>query len=69
MTATGSVRAWGELAVGRREGNGGGPASDGMPGDVQLVGPYHEELPLLVTAAWCEKVIGFDAAPHVGRFA
>jgi Asp-tRNA(Asn)/Glu-tRNA(Gln) amidotransferase A subunit family amidase len=40
-----------------------GLASDGMPGAIQLVGPYHAEPRLLAIAAWCEARIGFDNVP------
>ena len=38
-------------------------APSGLPHAVQLVGAAGRETPLLGTAAWCESVLGFTAAP------
>jgi Asp-tRNA(Asn)/Glu-tRNA(Gln) amidotransferase A subunit family amidase len=35
----------------------------GLPLSVQLIGPAWGEARLLAAAAWCERVIGFDAGP------
>ena len=35
----------------------------GLPLSLQLVGAAWGESRLLATAAWCERVIGFDAGP------
>jgi aspartyl-tRNA(Asn)/glutamyl-tRNA(Gln) amidotransferase subunit A len=40
-----------------------GVAADGMPTAVQLVGRMDDETKLLRMAAWCEKVLEFDALP------
>ena len=40
-----------------------GVAADGMPAGVQLVGRMDDEAKLLRMAAWCERVLGFDALP------
>lgn len=42
-----------------------GLGEDGLPAALQLVGPAWQELPLLATAAWCEKAIGFGWTPNV----
>ncbi|MEX2223746.1 MAG: amidase [Candidatus Rokuibacteriota bacterium] len=40
-----------------------GVGGDGLPLAVQLVGEPWSEARLLAAAAWCERVIGFDAGP------
>jgi Asp-tRNA(Asn)/Glu-tRNA(Gln) amidotransferase A subunit family amidase len=40
-----------------------GLGDEGLPAAVQFVGPAWHELPLLPTAAWCERAIGFTARP------
>jgi amidase len=40
-----------------------GLAPSGLPHAVQLVGAAGRETPLLGTAAWCESVLAFTAAP------
>jgi Asp-tRNA(Asn)/Glu-tRNA(Gln) amidotransferase A subunit family amidase len=35
----------------------------GLPLSMQLVGDVGDEARLLAAATWCERVIGFDAAP------
>lgn len=37
----------------------------GLPLSIQLVGAAFAEARLLAAAAWCERVIGFDAAPRL----
>ena len=37
----------------------------GLPLSIQLVGSAFGEARLLAAAAWCERVIGFDAAPRL----
>lgn len=37
---------------------------DGLPAALQLVGRAWQELPLLATAAWCEKAVGFGWTPN-----
>jgi aspartyl-tRNA(Asn)/glutamyl-tRNA(Gln) amidotransferase subunit A len=41
-----------------------GVATSGLPHAVQLVGAAHAEASLLGTAAWCEGLLGFAAAPR-----
>ena len=40
-----------------------GVDGSGLPLSVQLIAPAWAEARLLAAAAWCERVIGFDAAP------
>jgi aspartyl-tRNA(Asn)/glutamyl-tRNA(Gln) amidotransferase subunit A len=40
-----------------------GLSPQGMPIGLQLVGPPHSESQLLSVAAWCERIINFNAAP------
>ena len=42
-----------------------GPAEDGMPVGLQLVGPFHQNGALLDVAEWCERRIGFTASPPI----
>lgn len=42
-----------------------GVGTNGCPTALQVVGPMWKELPLLATAAWCERAIGFDAKPSI----
>ncbi|MBI2525732.1 MAG: amidase [Candidatus Rokubacteria bacterium] len=41
-----------------------GLAPEGLPLSLQLVGGVLGEAPLLAAAAWCERVLGFQAAPR-----
>jgi Asp-tRNA(Asn)/Glu-tRNA(Gln) amidotransferase A subunit family amidase len=38
---------------------------EGLPFGAQLVGTVHDLGPLLGVAAWCERVIGFEARPSI----
>ncbi len=43
-----------------------GLAIDGLPVGLQLIGRYGRDEELLQTARWCERFLGFSAAPTVG---